>query len=331
VDALKLMGLTYFMTLSEIKSVKKNSDIVKVIHHFIELKREGANYIARCPFHNEKSKSFTVSQSRGIFKCFGCGKSGDVIDFVQSHKGITQTEAVQWCADFQNITIQPEYKAEPYIEPVISYFPRETFLNAMNSPKRYDNNFMKWLWSVYPDGYIPYHISTSKHWHGSVVFWYEDDRGLIRSGKIMQYDPETGKRVKEPKPLITWVHKVLRIPNFNFEICLFGEHLLNLYPGRPVCIVESEKTAIIASIAYPKYIWLASGSLTNLNYKRCKVLAKRNVTLYPDVGAEDRWQEKMEQLQRLMSDTTYKLVGLKSEVKGYDLCDYILERLSQKK
>lgn len=329
-DALKLMGLIYFMTTTEIKSVKQNCDIVKVISHFIELKRDGANYIATCPFHIERSKSFTVSQSKNIFKCFGCGKSGDVIDFVKYHKGIPQPEAVQWCADFENITIQPEYTPEPYTEPIISYFHRGTFLNAMNSPKRYDNNFIKWLWSVYPNGYIDYHVSSSKHWPGAIVFWYEDNRGLIRSGKIMQYDQQTGKRIKDPKPLITWAHKVLRLPGYNFEICLFGEHLLNKYPDRSVCIVESEKTAIIASIAYQNYIWLASGSLTNLTYKRCKVLKGRNVTLYPDVGAEERWKEKMEQLQQLMPDTKYSMRAMKSNEKGYDLCDYILDRLKPK-
>lgn len=311
------------MTIQEIKSLKANADIIKVIGSLIPLSQEGVNYVASCPFHNERSKSLMVSASKNIFKCFGCGKSGDVIDFVMSHKGMTYTQAIQWISDNQNIQVDANHVIEQFVEPEPSFMTQELMQSSMG----YVNNFSKWLFSLYPvTPPLGHYIGSSKHWKGAVVFWYVDYQGRVRSGKIMQYDPETGKRVKVPKPLVTWVHRALRLRNYTFATCLFGEHLLKTRPNDPVCIVESEKSAIVASIAYPTNIWLASGSLTNLTYARCKVLEGRNVTLYPDVGAEDRWREKMLQLQELIPGR-WRLSTINSNVKGYDICDMIVDNL----
>jgi DNA primase len=72
-----------------------NDDIVEVISHFVELKQQGRNYQGCCPFHNEKTPSFSVSPSKGIYKCFGCGKGGDAISFVMDHEKCEFMEAVR--------------------------------------------------------------------------------------------------------------------------------------------------------------------------------------------------------------------------------------------
>lgn len=311
------------MTLSNIKWVKQNADIVKVISHFVELKKDGANYISICPFHNEKSKSFSVSASKNMFKCFGCGVHGDVIDFVKLKKGFGYKEAIEWISDFENISLDQEYKHSEYVPLPTSYIPNHIFKQSVSYSSV--NNFTQFIDSIFPNKEHEYWISTSKHWPGSVCFWYVDIKGKIRSGKIMQYNSYTGKRIKKPKPLVTWVHRVLNIKDFNLSVCLFGEYLLPVYPNKPVGIVESEKTAIIASMIYPDKVWLASGSLTYLNYERCKVLQGRQVFLYPDSGAEDKWTEKANQLSDLIPDTEFKVIPLTEFEKGYDLCDYILD------
>lgn len=111
-----------------------------------------------------------------------------------------------------------------------------------------------------------YFIATSKHWKGATVFWQIDALGKVRTGKIMLYGSNTGKRVKEPFNHITWVHKALKMTGFELRQCLFGEHLL-IDKLKPVALVESEKSAVIASAYLPQFLWLAVGSLNNLTRK----------------------------------------------------------------
>lgn len=77
------------------------------------------------------------------------------------------------------------------------------------------------------------------------------------------------------------------MPDFELKQCLFGEHLLR-DKAKPIAIVESEKTAIIASVYLPQFIWLAVGSLTNLNAEKCSVLKGRTVTLFPDLNGFEK-------------------------------------------
>src|SRR4030081_2210020 len=84
-------------TLSDFKeTVRQQADIVRVIGDYIQLKKAGAqNFIGLCPFHSEKTPSFSVHASRQFFHCFGCGESGDVFTFVQKAENVTFPEAVR--------------------------------------------------------------------------------------------------------------------------------------------------------------------------------------------------------------------------------------------
>ena len=88
-----------------INKVFDTVDIVDVIQDFVSLKKRGANYMACCPFHDEKTPSFSVSQSKGIFKCFGCGKAGNAVTFVQLHENISYIEALKYVAKKYGIEI----------------------------------------------------------------------------------------------------------------------------------------------------------------------------------------------------------------------------------
>ncbi|MBQ1683752.1 MAG: DNA primase, partial [Bacteroidales bacterium] len=79
--------------------------IEDVVGDFVTLKRRGANYVACCPFHNEKTPSFYVSPSKGIYKCFGCGKAGSAVGFVMEHEHCSYVEALRWLADKYHIEI----------------------------------------------------------------------------------------------------------------------------------------------------------------------------------------------------------------------------------
>ncbi len=91
-----------------IRKIKEQNDIVDVISERIKLKRTGRNYTGLCPFHNEKSPSFTVSQEKQIYKCFGCGEAGNVISYIMKDRNITFPEAARILAERANITIEED-------------------------------------------------------------------------------------------------------------------------------------------------------------------------------------------------------------------------------
>src|SRR6266567_8038237 len=100
-----MAGLFSSATLEQIRAA---SDIVDVIGSYFPLKRSGANFVALCPFHKEKTPSFNVHPRRQIFHCFGCHVGGDVFRFVQEYENISFTEAVRRLAERAQITLESE-------------------------------------------------------------------------------------------------------------------------------------------------------------------------------------------------------------------------------
>src|SRR3954447_4090836 len=94
------------ITQNTIQQITNRIDIVEIIGEFVKLKKRGVNYIGNCPFHNEKSPSFTVSPTKEIYKCFGCGKSGNGIGFIMEHEKYNYVEALKWIAARYNIEIE---------------------------------------------------------------------------------------------------------------------------------------------------------------------------------------------------------------------------------
>ncbi len=95
-----------------IEEIKANTDIVELISQYVSLRRKGSNYFGLCPFHNEKSPSFSVSENKQIFHCFGCGAGGDVIGFLKRIENIDFREALEILADRANIKL-PQGETTP--------------------------------------------------------------------------------------------------------------------------------------------------------------------------------------------------------------------------
>lgn len=119
-----------------IQKIKDSADIVEVVQDFLSLKKKGQNYWACCPFHNEKSPSFSVAPAKGIYKCFGCGAAGDAVKFVMDIEGLSYPEALKYLANKYHIEIEEdtstntdEYKAQQSL--------RESILIAMQFAQRH--------------------------------------------------------------------------------------------------------------------------------------------------------------------------------------------------
>lgn len=220
----------------------------------------------------------------------------------------------------------------------ISFISVEVFTASLQSHE--SNNFVKYLIDLFGVEVTKaliekYFIGTSKYWNGATVFWQIDKDYQVRTGKIMLYSPTAGKRVKEPFNHFNWVHKALKLPDFELRQCFFGEHLLN-DNTKPLAIVESEKTAIIASVYLPNFIWLSVGGLNNLTAEKCKVLLGRTVYLYPDLSKPklnepstfEKWSNKAKELSHLstfvISDLLERHASDEERKQGLDLADYLI-------
>jgi hypothetical protein len=220
----------------------------------------------------------------------------------------------------------------------------------------FQNNFIRFL-SKYLGEHVAlkladlYKIGTSKHWPGATIFWQIDINDKVRTGKIMLYNETDGHRVKKPFNHINWVHALsqksgvlssgsnpdlrLKTPDFRLQQCFFGEHLLLSDPYKTVAIAESEKTAVIASFFYPKYIWLAAGSLEGLSRDKFSVLKDRTIRLYPDVNGYDKWKLKAREMkarlpaaQVTVDDTLERTATDEERKRGIDIADRWIEQLT---
>lgn len=212
-----------------------------------------------------------------------------------------------------------------------------------------------------------FHIGTSKQPCNGTIFWQVDKEGNARTGKIMLYDINTLKRYKNKGlekqhsvatgqkqgidrgqhsvfiPIVDWVHSRLQksggVTAFSLQQCLFGLYQLNTAAKDAVIgIVESEKTAVIASMYMPTMVWMATGGAQHLNFSLLQPLMGRRVVLFPDVNQYVLWQRKVEYIQQqaqqfyhkrmdiTVSDFIERKATLEMKANGVDLADILIKR-----
>lgn len=303
----------------------------------------GMNSRYRCPSCEDKDKTFTLyidndtgeSIHPDVGRCsreVKCGYHYSPKQYFQDHDTAFDTLD----DDYYLTRVIPKPKAKP--KPA-SFIPSELLKGTL---KQYESNhlvtYLRRLFGTTNTERLiaKYLIGTAKKWEGASVFWQVDMEGKVRSGKIMLYNPETGKRVREPFSHVTWVHSELKLPDYELKQCFFGEHLLR-DKTMPVAIVESEKTAIISSVYLPEFIWLAAGSISNLNAEKCAILKGRKVMLFPDLNGFDKWKNKAMELSRdvslslsdslslSVSDLLERNANKADREQGYDMADYLVK------
>ncbi len=115
-----------------IQKILETAHVEEVVGDFVSLKKRGVNYLGLCPFHNEKTPSFVVSPAKGIYKCFGCGKAGNAVNFVMEHEHYSYPEALRFLAKKYNIEIEEEAltpEMQQQIDERESLFTLNTFVN----------------------------------------------------------------------------------------------------------------------------------------------------------------------------------------------------------
>jgi hypothetical protein len=326
-----------------IKAVLDATKIEDVISDFVTLRKAGVNLTGICPFHDDQHdgnfivRPSSISPERGgnTYRCFACEAKGDTVKFLMDHENMTFVDAIRWLGNKYNIEVDdvpidwtpPPPRPTPPPLPTL-YIP----MSIVKSRTSLENNtLVEWIrtgikWDTVQRKRVDevltaYLVGSSVYGH--TIFWQIDNEGKVRTGKMMKYRTD-GHRDKTAAWNFDYIHAALfrdqRHPEYDdtkMEVrqCLFGLHLLNHYKykdvAQTVCIVESEKTALLMAIAYgnnAKQVWMACGGLGSLNATRLAPLIadRRNIILYPDRDGIEAWRQKAEQLHydRVTIDTT---------------------------
>ena len=136
-----------------IQQILSRIDIIEIVGGFVKLKKRGINYLGLCPFHNEKTPSFTVSPTKEIYKCFGCGRSGNTISFLMDHEKYSYAEALRWLAGKYNVDIEetetsPEAKQVQQVADslyIINNFAQQYFSNSLFNTEEGQDHGLSYL------------------------------------------------------------------------------------------------------------------------------------------------------------------------------------------
>jgi hypothetical protein len=233
-------------------------------------------------------------------KC-GYHKKPETNDFVFVTKELVKEKKT----DYIHLSVFEKHFFNPCICNLITFL--ETIFDAEQIKKaRYD-----------------YFISSKNN---NTIFWQIDQLERIRTGKIMEYNLKTGRRVKDEngKAKINWVHK----QPYTLKQCLFGLHLTKEDKVKTIAIVESEKTAIIMSIFVPDFIWLATGSLSGFKIEYLSIIKLRKIIAFPDKGCFQDWFNKALEMNNFGYNITVSdLVENTDCEKGLDIADLYLNEV----
>lgn len=329
----------------------------EVVSRFQNLKRRGANYVALCPWHEDKTPSLTIYENNreNHCHCFACGSGGGPISYVMQQGGLDFLSACAWLArEFGQgvvwgnsptvyIKRKPFTKTQETEEPKeYTYIPME-IVDGMVSC---ESSFVKCMMQVFEHSRVEFLVEEYKlgcyeyneKYFDDVVFPSIDVQGRVHNLKIQNYctDPKSEAFFHCAKKHCLWIGKDLIHPEKSAKepvfdnYCLFGAHLLAKYPNDPVVLVESPKNAIIGAAQVTDAVWVATGSKIMLKERTLKCLKGRDVIVYPDCDAFNEWKTtlstpKMRALANFVVSDFCKVYAPEGQEK-FDIADYILSK-----
>lgn len=217
------------------------------------------------------------------------------------------------------------------------FIPFEHFKPTLSN---YDANaFVQFLFDLFPDCSDEINAVLKMYFVGTyenyTCFPQIDRLNRVCKAKLIRFNRESGKRLKgefDTSSLVAKLKKQGKVKaEFNYKQIFFGEHLLPKYPNKKIAVVEAEKTAIIASLCFPEFVWLGSNSKTWLNATRLQRLDNRQIILYPDADGFDLWQgiaadAAKQGLKVKVSSLIESRATDEQKANGYDLADYLIEQ-----
>ncbi len=339
---------------------------------------------ALCPYHDDQHPSLHFSKKKGIFKCFVCGAKGDLFKLVMDDRNCTFPEACEWLINEFHVVVVTNTIATPHSqgENLSDKTDKKTSVKSVSSVVPLDPTLVSrslsvdsvFCQSAVSAGYLSqsqlrhaanrYCLGTTKD--GGVIFWQIDDLQRVHSGKVMYYQPDC-HRSKGHHP--TWVHCLIKDqlpPDFTFQPCLFGLHLLSKTIATPhsqgenlsdrtnkkesvksvssvvknpsvVCIVESEKSAVILSEKFPDFVWLSCGGLQSFKPELLAPLVNHKIVVFPDTDetgeAYKQWLAVLQQAQRQyafkyplrISNLLEQHASFEQKSRKIDIVDFLFE------
>lgn len=289
------------------QKIKDAASVVDVIGDYFELRKNGTNYECLCPFHQDRSLgNFKVSPTRNIYKCFSCGAEGGPVDFLMNHENLSYPDALRWLGKKYSVELDEEQKKFVRVKPST---PKPLQIQASKElctipfkyvsqslDMRFRSQFQTHLCRIISDSRRVvdaakmYALGVTKD--DGVIYWLIDEQDRVRSGKIMHYLYNGHRDKKKDGDKTNWTHWKMkqdgRLPaDWQLTQCLFGAHLLPRYPCKTVALVESEKTAVIASVVLPQFLWVSCGGKTNLEAgQKHFALKDRKVVMFPDTDTD---------------------------------------------
>lgn len=293
-----------------------------------------------CPFCSSSRKKklekcISLDWNKGLGTCHHCGKKVQLHTYKKKEEG----SSIIYNTQIYNID------NNNYQTLSSQHIPNNKFIEK--------TNLFRFLLTLFKeqdirDIFNVYLIGASKHWlfeQGySTIFPQIDIKGNLRQLKIIAYNPNTGKRLHREDMAFLWKNDQYIPDTFQPKVwfagktlldnteaklkqCFFGEHLL-LNNSLPIAIVESEKTALIAMLEYPQYIWIATGGKNGcswINGGVFQVLKGREVVLFPDSDCYSEWKEKGSVLKNSGIDIKINSMLLeKYSSLSWDIADFIL-------
>jgi DNA primase len=252
-----------------IQQILSRIDIVEIVGNFVKLKKRGANYLGLCPFHNEKSPSFTVTPSKEIYKCFGCGASGNAIKFLMEHEKYSYVEALRWLAQKYDVPVEetevsPEVRQQQQMADslyIINNFAREYFSDILFNSDEGQNVGLSYFEER---GFTQETIRKFQLGY-SLNVWDAFTKAALAKGYNLEYLQKTGLVTMRDQPGDNYRGRVIfPIHNQSGKVLGFGARILVKNDRAPKYINSPENEIYIKNrVLYGTYF--ARHSIDKLN------------------------------------------------------------------